>query len=120
MKTNIFSKNTFYNATLYVPSGTVEKYKEKQGWNMFSYIKEGTPSGIEKAGTETFNIIEDSGILKIHGINNGMRVRVYNINGTLIGSTISHNGIAIVDANNRIDSVIIVSVGGKSYKIMIK
>ena len=42
-----FSVNTFYNATLYVPVGTIDKYKATNGWNDFAYIVEGTPTGIK-------------------------------------------------------------------------
>ena len=42
-----FSVNTFYNATLYVPVGTIDKYKATNGWKDFAYIVEGTPTGIK-------------------------------------------------------------------------
>ncbi len=42
-----FSVNTFYNATLYVPVGTKEKYQATDGWKDFAYIVEGTPTGIK-------------------------------------------------------------------------
>jgi len=42
-----FSVNTFNNATLYVPVGTIDKYKATYGWKDFAYIVEGTPTGIK-------------------------------------------------------------------------
>ena len=38
-----FHDDVFYNVTLYVPEGTVDKYKSTDYWNKFLFVEEGEP-----------------------------------------------------------------------------
>ena len=46
-----FSQNTFNNATLYVPKGTIDQYKATDGWKDFLFIEEG--NGLNGGGDAT-------------------------------------------------------------------
>ena len=76
-----FSLNTFNNATLYVPKGTVDKYKTTEGWKDFLYIREGSPSGIHNVEGDGANEIQR-----------------YTLDGRLIKN--SHKGINIIKMKN--------------------
>ncbi len=67
-----FSQPTFNNATLYVPSGTIEKYKATEGWKDFLNIKEGLPS------SSIDNVI-------INRVDNSS---IYNLNGQCVGNSL--------------------------------
>ncbi|UKK52014.1 leucine-rich repeat domain-containing protein [Prevotella sp. E13-17] len=104
-----FSQNTFNNATLYVPKGTIDKYKATDGWKDFLFIEEGTGGGdtpeTQKCATPTISY---------------ENVNVYGINGTQAGSAISQSGAATINTNLQPGSIAIVKIGPKSVKVAIK
>jgi hypothetical protein len=118
--TNTFSNNTFNNATLYVPMGTIDKYRIKNGWKKFVHIEEGVPSGIKQPLYNTSQIKIEDGVLTIQNIKDGTSVSVYNANGTFVGSTISQNEQAIINTNIQPGSIAIVKIGDQSVKVIIK
>jgi hypothetical protein len=73
-----FSQNTFNNATLYVPKGTIDKYKATDGWKDFANIKEGNPTAI--------NVVENT---------KDNKAVIYNLNGVRLSEP--QKGIIVVN-----------------------
>ena len=201
-----FSQNTFNNATLYVPKGTINKYKATSGWKDFLFIEESETTYSDKCekptityqnGTLTFHCategvsyrysIEDAdikagnsqevqlgvtynisvyatkegyensetttatlcwidaepkseglsdgiaqvsaravmvkaegGLLTIEGAEDNCDVRAYTLDGVLVGSCFSQNGIALVEVNFAKAPILLVKIGKKSVKVIMK
>jgi hypothetical protein len=114
-----FSQNTFNNATLYVPNGTIDKYKATDGWKDFVFI-EGITNGIANIPAQAVLIQSEGGSIKVQGVDEGTQVNVYGINGTQAGSAISQSGAATINTNLQPGSIAIVKIGQKSVKVAIK
>ena len=87
-----FSLNTFNNATLYVPIGTIEKYKSTEGWKDFAFIEEGNGSGgtpTEPSKCEKPTISYQNGKLTFHSATDG----------AICHSTITNTDITSYDIN---------------------
>ena len=77
-----FTKNTFNNAMLYVPNGTIDNYKATTGWKDFAHIEESDLAGInvvENAKSHNTTIYDLNGVRQSEpkkGINivNGKKV----------------------------------------------
>ena len=118
-----FSQNTFNNATLYVPKGTIDKYKATDGWKDFVFIEEGAEgitNGIANIPANAVLIQSEGGSIKVQGVDEGTQVNVYGINGAQAGSAISQSGAATINTNLQPGSIAIVKIGQKSVKVAIK
>ena len=54
----IVSDFIYKNGTLYVPEGTIEKYKATAGWKNFVWMEEGNPLGIKRPNGNAENATE--------------------------------------------------------------
>ena len=53
-----FSQLIYDNGTLYVPQGTIDKYKATDGWKKFLWMEEGAPTGISHPHGDSDNATE--------------------------------------------------------------
>lgn len=73
----IIGIHSFYNTILYVPVGTIDKYKGTEGWSGFAYIEEkNTDDGIQQCAKPTISF--ENGKLHFGCETDGVRF-VYNI-----------------------------------------
>ena len=107
---SVFSENTFNNTMLYVPAGTLNKYVITEGWKDFLNISEMT-DGIVHVNTLPLDITNSDGIIRVKGIDSGIKVCVYNINGVFAGSDVSSDGTAVINTNLPKGSIAIIKIG---------
>lgn len=114
---NVFDSNTYVNGLLYVPSQSIDSYKETEGWKNFWSIKSlddySGITNVEDKDNSTTLVLESS---SIHILNKDERsfVRVYSIHGSMITET-SEDVVY-----NLPNGVYIVTVGDKSFKVFMQ
>ena len=93
---------TSYDATLYVPVGTADAYRQHGTWGLFEKIVEGDPTGIDAAKSNDMKIYVRNGRIVVDGAD-GENVQVFNMNGQELPATqkLLHNGIYLVKVANR-------------------
>ena len=47
ISSEVFTRTTYINSTLYVPQGMARKYRVAEGWKKFYWIEDGIPAAIE-------------------------------------------------------------------------
>ena len=112
-----FHNDVFNNATLYVPKGTVDKYKSTDYWNWFVFIKESDPTDIIQVLSDDLLISAQNGTITVRGEQNGHPLTVYTADGKMLGSATIKDGQASIATNLQRGEIAIVKVGSKSVKI---
>lgn len=114
-----FHIKTFRNATLYVPAGYIEKYKNTNGWKDFATIIETDPTDLTSLRNERVKIGRRNGRLTIDEAKNGEYIYVYSMDGKYIGSSVVHNGTAEIDIRMHTGNIFIVKIGNMVNKIVL-
>ena len=111
-----FSINTFNNATLYVPAGTIDKYKATEGWKDFENIEEIDVTEVSEVKAMPVLLQREGSELIVNGAAAGIPISVYDLSGKLIGNTTATEGTTRVQATASA-KVVIVKVGERSVKL---
>ena len=116
-----FARNTLDNATLYVPTGTKDKYKETGGWKDFQHIEEmGESMDVNSIEALYLVVKGEDGNIIINGTENNTPIRIYSTVGGLEGQGISSSGQTTIPTNLKPGTVAIVKVGEKAVKVIMK
>ena len=115
---NVFSLNTLLNAILYVPKGTVDKYKSTEGWKNFVNIEEGNYSGVDKVKANSTYIQGNDGVLTIIGADEGTPINVFDTTGKIVGSSTATFEPCNISTSLRSGEIGFVKIGKKTIKII--
>jgi hypothetical protein len=119
-RVNVFEGSYTEYATLHVPENSVDAYKATTPWSGFKEVVAISSSGISKLETSETVVKCEGDQLTVEGINDGQIVDVYSLNGEKLGSVVSKNGAACIDTNVHTGSVVVVKMGKKSVKVIVK
>ncbi len=121
IESSVFSENTIDKGTLYVPAGTLKKYKSSLGWKEFMHIEEaGASTGAGNIKAEDVMIQSDNGVLHISGVAEGTRVVVYSLTGAKVASMNVTGNTTTIPTPLRKGDVAIVRIGGTAMKVMMQ
>ena len=115
---NTFDPKTYLNCTLYVPTESIDLYKEAYGWKGFWNIK-----GIDSFSSVKDDMVKNEDLISILPTHRGVRVlnkdknsivRVFTIQGALIKETSDD------EIDNLPAGLYVVKVGNKSFKVSLR
>lgn len=104
-----WSSDTYENCTLYVPTGSLDNYKNNAVWGLFKNIVESTAEEIKENKTIHISIRTDNDGFEITGLDEIAKISVYNISGKIILPEKYTNGTHI-SLNNFSKGVYLISI----------
>ena len=123
----------YYDATIQLSATyNISVYATKEGYDNSETVTatlcwidavpktEGITDGVAEVRARAVLINSYGGLLTVEGINDGQIVDVYSLNGEKHGSAIGKNGAARIDTNVPPGSVVVVKIGNKSVKVIVK
>ena len=110
---DVFLSTPIENATLHVPDGSIGAYSNAEPWMNFGSIV-GLTNGIANVPAKAVLILSEGGNIRVQDVDDGTQVNVYSVNGTQVGSAISHGGAATINTNIESGSLVIVKIGGRA------
>lgn len=81
---------------------------------------EGITDGIVQMAARAVMVKAEDGQLTVEGADDNTNISVYTIDGVQVGTSTSRNGIALINTSISKNSVVIVKIGNKSVKVMMK
>lgn len=109
------------DAMLYVPKGTKSLYEAKQPWSSFAQIieKAAEDTGVHCANKSGVSMFTDRQNIVINGLSEGTLVSVYDNAGTLLSRGRAASSTVKLPCI-RTGGIVIVTVGGTSYKVLLR
>jgi hypothetical protein len=119
--TNAFQESNPQEATLYVPSGSLNDYNTTEPWSYFGTIKAlDDGSGVEMTHSTLPMIQSQNGVLTIQGAAEGTPIAIYGIDGMKYGTAVAERGVISIATSLHPGSVAVVRIGEKAVKVLMK
>ncbi|MBR4924597.1 MAG: hypothetical protein IKZ61_02485 [Prevotella sp.] len=110
--------NIFRAGTIYVPMGTKAKYELSIFRNLT--IIEDASTGISHNLYNQKGIQAHGGIISVSGLADGQQIAIYQVDGKQVATARAYNGSANVTTNISKGNTVIVKIGDKAVKVMMR
>ena len=103
--------------TLYVPENLIAQYRSQLPWSKFNTI---AVTGIKDIPASELQVKANKGSVTVSGANSGESVAVYDAAGKLIATATTNNGNLSLPTTLRRGDIVLVKIGEKMVKTIVK